>query len=185
MAMPKEMNRNFRMLTALLLIVAAAYIADIPLSFPSKQPAGSSDWYRVVRVTDGDTIVIDRDGEELPVRLIGIDSPEVDTPYTKAECYGKESSDAARQTMGGREVRIETDPSQDTYDAYGRLLAYVYVPASVRQEGIMVNEYLLREGFARQYTFNTRYAHSAAFHEAEASAKAARKGLWAIGSCAK
>lgn len=163
------------MLIALLLIVAAAYIADVPLpAFPSKPELNG--FYRVMQVYDGDTISLLKDGERVSVRLIGIDSPEVDTPYTKAECFGSEASAHAKTLLDGQMVRIETDPTQDMYDVYQRLLAYVYL-----QDGTFVNEHLVAEGFAREYTFKEPYVHQALFKTDEAAAKDAKKGLW--GTC--
>lgn len=42
------------------------------LSNPTR---GLPEW-RVVKVTDGDTIRVERDGEELTIRFCGIDAPE-------------------------------------------------------------------------------------------------------------
>ncbi len=181
------MNKRFRMLIALVLVVVAAYIADVPLSLPSTKPdARPTEFtgsYRVVRVSDGDTIVIDASGSDVSVRLIGIDSPEVDSSYTRAECFGKEASDEAKRIMNGTSVRIETDPSQDQYDAYDRLLAYVYVPANTDPNGILVNRYMVENGFAREYTFKKAYREQASFAKAEREAKQLKKGLWAVGAC--
>ena len=57
------------------------------------------------------------------VRLIGIDTPEV---YGGLECGGRQASDyMKRLAPTGRRVRLRTDPTQDTFDRYDRLLAYV------------------------------------------------------------
>ncbi len=185
--MIRARNRPLRLIIAVLFVVIAAYVAKVPLPQTNPTPSGSSAttptstsaWYPIVRVSDGDTIVIKKDGADVHVRLIGINTPEVNGPYTKEQCYGKAASAEAKKIMGVGSVRIETDPSQDLYDQYHRLLAYVYVPANIRPEGIMVNEYMVREGFAREYTYKKPYAHQAEFKADEVTAKSENKGLWA------
>lgn len=186
--MPKGINRQVRLVIAFLLVVAAAYIAGVPLPSPfsdaTKEAPASIDsnmWYPLVRVSDGDTIVINIDGANVPVRLIGIDSPELDSSYTKEQCFGKESSAEAKKILGVGQVRLETDSSQDMYDQYDRLLTYVYVPANVQPEGIMLNAYMVSEGFAREYTYKKPYAHQASFKAHEEQAREQKKGLW--GTC--
>ena len=70
-------------------------------------------------------------------------------------------------------VSLETDPTQDEYDKYGRLLAYLYLP-----DGTLVNYLLLEEGYAREYTFIYPYKFQSAFIESESRARENKKGLW-------
>ncbi len=170
-------NKQVRTLIALLLIVAAAYIADVPFPIPQGK-SELNGFYKVMQVYDADTIAILQDGERVSVRLIGIDSPEVDTRYTKAECYGIESSASARELLNGKMVRIETDSSQNTYDAYQRLLAYVYLPTESSLGGILVNKLLIEQGLAREYTYKDPYTYQSDFKAAEEIARTSKKGLW-------
>jgi hypothetical protein len=55
------------------------------------------------------------------VRLIGIDTPEV---FGGVECGGRRASAQLKQLATGRGVLLRTDPSQDTFDRYDRLLAW-------------------------------------------------------------
>ena len=55
--------------------------------------------YRVVKVFDGDTIMVfDGDSKE-KVRLLGIDAPETGGPYTKLEPYGIEAKKRMRELV--------------------------------------------------------------------------------------
>ena len=47
----------------------------------------------VVRVVDGDTIVVSVEGSNRKVRLIGVDTPETVKPNTPVQYYGKAASD--------------------------------------------------------------------------------------------
>ena len=62
--------------------------------------------YSVTSVSDGDTIKIDYDGTETPVRLIGIDTPETVDPRVDPECYGQEASDYLKNLLDGKKVKI-------------------------------------------------------------------------------
>ena len=74
---------------------------------------------RVQRVVDGDTVRLVGLG---PVRLIGVNTPEV---YGHVQCFGPEASAFAKRVMRkGAEVRYRI--GREAHDRYGRLLAYVY-----------------------------------------------------------
>ena len=174
------MYKRLRLLGAIALLVLAAYLADA--RFPAKiETPEINGYYKVMQVFDGDTISILQNGKRVSVRLIGIDSPEVNTPYTRAECFGAEASRGAHTLLDNKMIRIETDPTQNMYDAYNRLLAYIYVPTDTSPGGILANQYLVEQGFAREYTFKDPYTHQTDFVAAQMTAQQQKKGLW--GAC--
>jgi micrococcal nuclease len=123
---------------------------------------------------DGDTIEL-ADGRL--VRYIGIDTPEVrrrdgDRWVVDPEPLGMEAAEANRQLVEGRVVRLEYDVQ--TRDRFGRLLAYVFVG------DVMVNEELLRGGFASPLTIPPNVKYAEQFLKLATEARQARKGLWAI-----
>ena len=128
--------------------------------------------FRVDRVVDGDTVVLE-DRERSRVRLIGIDTPEVAGPEVDAECGGTEASRAATELVEGERVEVRLDPSQGRYDGYGRTLAYLEL-SGVGDVGLA----LLRDGHAREYTFDEAYELQDAYRDAEAEARDGRRGLW-------
>ncbi|OGG66342.1 hypothetical protein A3D71_00170 [Candidatus Kaiserbacteria bacterium RIFCSPHIGHO2_02_FULL_55_20] len=152
-----------------------------PAAAPTTIDAG--EWRRVVRVVDGDTIVVGMNGNNVTVRLIGLDTPETVDPRKPVQCFGKEASDEAGKLFGVGYARLETDPPQGTYDKYGRLLAYVYIPLNSVQEGLLVNKYLISEGYGHEYTYNLPYKYQAEFKAAEKEARENKKGLWADDAC--
>jgi micrococcal nuclease len=125
---------------------------------------------RVLEVVDGDTIRVDLDGRETPVRLIGIDTPERDGPFTDEECFGARASRFTADALGGRTVDLEFDVER--IDRFDRTLAYVWVGGS------LFNERLLSEGYAVLATFppNVRYVDR--FRAAQRRAREAGIGLW-------
>ncbi len=56
-----------------------------------KQPAYASPAI-VSRVIDGDTVKVFLNNETVTVRLIGIDTPEIDEKRAQLECFGLEAS---------------------------------------------------------------------------------------------
>ncbi len=132
--------------------------------------------YRVTSVIDGDTIIIDTTSGQEKVRLIGIDTPEVDPNRGGPECYGDEASKYTNETVLNKSVTIEPDESQGIRDKYGRLLAYVRL-----QDDSLLNQTLIAKGFAREYTYKKPYNYQKEFKIAETSARTQEKGLW--GTC--
>jgi micrococcal nuclease len=134
--------------------------------------------YSVTSVVDGDTMKIDVDGTIETLRLIGINTPETVDPRRPVQCFGKEASDKVKELLEGQKVRIEQDPTQDTRDRYGRILAYVY-----REDGLFLNKKMIEDGYAYEYTHDKPYMYQDSFKNAEAIAKTNERGLWAEGVC--
>ncbi len=151
----------------LLAFLLAALIGAVGYGAGSAQPDVT-----VRRVIDGDTVELS-DGQR--VRYIGIDTPEVSRRrgnqwVRDPEPMGHEATERNRQLVEGRPVRLEQDVQP--HDKYGRLLAYVYVGE------LMVNETLLREGFAQLLTIPPNVKHVERFRRAVQDAREARRGLW-------
>lgn len=133
---------------------------------------------RVVSVTDGDTIVVRLSGVEERVRLVGIDTPEVDGPFTDLECFGPEASRRMKALLApGDLVRLAADPTQPARDRNDRLLAYVFRPP----EATSLNARLVQEGFARVYTRGPTFQREDRFLGLQSDARRAKRGLW--GAC--
>lgn len=128
--------------------------------------------YKIDHFIDGDTIAVDMDGHAESVRFIGIDTPETHKPDTPVQCYGPEAAAFTKATIGRSKVRLVSDSLSTDRDRYDRLLRYVYLP-----DGTLLNEELVREGYAFYYPYFP-FAKSAAFEADEKAAMAARKGLW-------
>lgn len=133
--------------------------------------------FRVVRVVDGDTLLIDApDGRDptTRVRLWGIDAPELARPREgiAADPLADEAHAFARRLCEAKTVRILLE-SHDTRDKYNRVLAYIELP-----EGAVLNEQLLVAGMARA---DGRFPHrwSQRYELLEKQARYDRVGLWA------
>ena len=138
-----------------------------------------SGFYDVVKVIDGDTIVVDISGKKETLRLIGIDAPEIGGNSSKNKCFGKEAEEFAKNILSDASIELEEDESQNDRDKYGRLLRYI-----ILKDGSNFNKTLIREGLAKEYTYKTPYKYQKEFKNAETEARKAKKGLWADNACA-
>ena len=129
---------------------------------------------RVVRPVDGDTVVVELEGQEEPVRFIGIDTPESVAQDRPVECFGPEAKERTAALLpAGTLVRLERDV--EARDRYDRLLAYV-----IRDEDdLFINRLLVEEGFAESIAYPPNTTRQRELDEAEAGARAERRGLWA------
>lgn len=143
----------------------------------SAAPNGTLAW--VDRVVDGDTIMVELNGQVERLRYIGVDAPESVRQNYPVECFGPEASDANKRLVDGREVMLVKDVSDR--DQYGRLLRYVYVQNDSTGEWVFVNLLLVEEGYANSVTFPPDVAHLAEFRAAERQAREEGRGLW--GAC--
>ena len=154
---------------------------------------------QIIDVVDGDTIKVrplePARRSSYTVRLIGIDTPETRKPGTPVECGGKEATASAfdlgfsrprdtdddglfdRRGGRGRRVLLRTDPSQDLFDGFGRLLAY----ADLRR-GPTLGGAQLKRGWATVYVFRHAFRQLRRFRSIQRRARRVRRGVW--GRCA-
>lgn len=156
------------------------------LSFMSPFPSHAQTFTVVVlRVIDGDTIKINIQGKPESVRLIGIDTPESKANAKAMRDSNRSGQDVAAMISQGKEaaaytrsrvkkgdtVRLETDMQQR--DKYRRLLAYVWL-----SDGTMLNEAIVRAGYAQSATFPPNVRYQDLFLEAARDARRNGRGLW-------
>lgn len=127
----------------------------------------------VVRVIDGDTIVVRLDGHDEDVRLIGVDTPETVKPGTPVQCYGERASRFTKRLLTGRRVRLLF--GVERHDVYGRTLAYVHLGRR------FVEAMLARRGLARSLTIPPNDRFAPLLRRLERRAALAGRGLW--GAC--
>lgn len=131
---------------ALLGAAAVATGGDVlPFKLWSATTEGELAAVEVVHVIDGDTIIVDRGGEEERVRILGIDTPEVARDGEAGEQCADEATALTEALTVGGTVDLIADPSQSETDRYGRTLAYV------EANGTDVGEELLAAGLAEVY----------------------------------
>lgn len=126
----------------------------------------------VREAVDGDTARL-ADGRL--VRYIGIDTPETRKKINNVwkedfQPWAGEAKAFNRSLTEGKCVEIETDA--EPVDKYGRILGYVFI------DGKLVNEELLKQGYAVLYTRPPNIRYSQRFITAQKYARENKKGLW-------
>jgi micrococcal nuclease len=138
-------------------------------------PSGSQPVI-LIEVTDGDTIRVDVDGRNALVRLILIDAPEIHDPNRPPECFGQEATTYLSWLLSlGGDLYLETDVSDR--DRFGRLLRYVWVDFG-NGEVYLVNEVLVRAGYAAFSTYPPDVKYMDEIREAGQFAREHGYGLW-------
>lgn len=165
--------RRTRRTGGLAALVATALIAA---GCGGAAPVAGDSGARVERVVDGDTIVVEVDGGQQRVRLLGLDAPESAIPDAPVECFGPEAARRARELMApGTLVEITVDPRGERTDEFDRLLAYVRPAGKERT----INERLVAEGYATVFAFrDRRFTLRPALEAAERRARRRGAGLW-------
>ncbi len=127
----------------------------------------------VLRVVDGDTLVV-RIGESAEkVRLIGVDTPESVDPRRPVQYFGREAAGFTRGLADGKRVSLRGEARTGDRDKYGRLLRYVFLP-----DGVLLNAEIIRQGYGHAY-LRYPFARMEEFRELERQARDRGLGLWA------
>lgn len=150
------------------------------------RPAGLEK-YSLVRVIDGDTIVVTRPGSdpEVHVRMLGIDclesrridrledqAAQLGISVDEALAIGKDTTAVVEQKLSGRPIFLELEEGSN--DKYGRLIAYVWAEGDEQS----LNLQLVHSGLALVYDGGGKFKNEDAFHAAESSAQVNQVGIW-------
>ncbi len=157
----KKVNKFLSVLRFTLLVLISIPAHQLYAS-PALQEA------RVIKVYDGDTVLLLMDNKTCLTRLIGFDAPEMGQ-----EPWGEKAREHLRTMLkdSGWNVSVETDIEK--YDKYGRLLVYVWT-----KDKTFINERMLADGYAVLSTFppNTKYVDL--FRKAQRTARENKSGIW-------
>lgn len=175
-------NKRFSLLTPLFIILFSLVF------FIFQRAYSSADGKSIIlKIIDGDTLLVEYKGKKENVRLIGIDTPEsrlnrkalkdAQKGHEHIENIIKSGQEATRFVRSlikpGDEVHLEFDAQ--IRDKYGRLLAYVYLP-----DGRLLNEEILKAGYAQLLTYPPNVKYVDRFLKAYREARENKRGLWRI-----
>jgi endonuclease YncB( thermonuclease family) len=134
--------------------------------------------YLVIAVIDGDTLLISDEvtRETFQVRLLAVDTQEVNGLDSTAECGAYEATLFTTEFLKNRLVRLRIDEANQDEDPSGRKLRYV---DAIQDDGsfLNLNKALVEEGYA---TFPSEYpiTYPELFSTLESQAQKESKGLW-------
>jgi endonuclease YncB( thermonuclease family) len=152
-------------------------VVEVPKEEVQETVFESGKTYPLMRIIDGDTIIVGFNGTTEYVRLIGIDSPEPNDPGGP-ECFAQEATSQLQTLAQTGLVVLHFDESQGMRDSYGRLLAYVEL-----LDGTDLGKQMITNGYAHEYTFHANYARQNDYLQAETTARESFRGLWEENVC--
>ena len=123
-----------------------------------------------MHVVDGDTLDVAGPGGESTVRIVGINTPEID------ECLYEEATDALAELVEGEDLVLVSDESD--VDQFGRALRYVELT-----DGTDVGAELVADGLALARRYEPDTARHGRYEDLQRSAREAGVGLWAPDAC--
>jgi micrococcal nuclease len=142
----------------------------------TREVPASAEPVTLAGVTDGDTIGVDVGGRIEPVRLILIDAPETHHPNDPAECFGEEATAYLGWLLSlGGTLFLEADVTNR--DRYDRLLRYAWLDFG-DGEAYLINEVMVRSGYAAFATFPPDLRYVEEMREAGRFAREHGYGLW-------
>lgn len=172
------MKSAVRALGSLLVVGLLTGCTPAPTPPAAETPTADRSGATVVRVVDGDTLVVMISDVKTTVRLLNVDTPETKDPNKPVQCLGPEASAFLTAMLPvGTSVGLEYDGRK--LDRYGRTLAGVFL------DDALVNAEIARAGLGSPVQFNPQVKFLPPVEEAAAEAKRARAGAFADGvNCA-
>ena len=161
--MHTRMSHAVAVVALLLLAVATGHSRVLPFDPAHPPQAGDEGVFYgpLVRVKDGDSLVVKVQGVAMDFRLAEIDAPELDQPYGQ-----QAKRDLKSLATGQQLVLLPIDT-----DGYGRTIAHIW------NGNAYLNAEIVKRGAA---WFYSEYAHSERLYYVEQEARGAKRGLWAL-----
>ncbi len=130
----------------------------------------NGDIVKVIEVIKGDEMIVEKDGQQARVRMLGIHAfAPVVKDNKDVETLSQVSEKSLQAWIGGQEVKIET--GKQLRDPYNRYLAYI------SKDGADIGQRLIEQGHVVVYT-EFPISRLAAYLESEKRARASQRSLW-------
>lgn len=148
-------------------VCLAFFLCLSSVSYAQCVAQGELNVAQVSKVIDGDTIHL-TDGRK--VRLIGVDTPELDHRYGNHDDYAV----AARlrlKSLAGQTIYWQAGIEPE--DRYGRKLYYLFT-----KDRVSISSQLLSAGLGYRVAIPPNLNYQSCFDQAELDARLAKRGLW-------
>ncbi|MDA8106971.1 MAG: thermonuclease family protein [Nitrospiraceae bacterium] len=155
-------------LTKILLVAVLSGLSLLMGLVVDKEGSSAAIAADVVRVIDGDSIVVSMSGQAEEIRLIGIDAPEMGQ-----RPWGRKAREHLKEILLRSSYRVSVAYDVEKRDKYGRLLAYIRTA-----DGGLANAEMLKGGDAVLFTVPPNIRHLRVFREAQEYARKRRLGIW-------
>jgi len=130
-----------------------------------------------IKAYDGDTIQTTINGKKQKVRLLMVDTPEMNYNKGEAQPYAEEARDyTIKLLQNAKKIEAVYDVGPET-DHYDRLLAYVFI------DDVMLQESLLKEGLAAvRFIHKPNNTFEGEFREIQQDAEKEKLNIWSHGN---
>ena len=127
---------------------------------------------KVVRIFDGDTILIEQNGIKRRIQILAANAPEFIPADKTPTPFATEARNFLSQLILDEQVFIQYDPNSQ-YDRFNRLAAYVYRAPDM----LCINLELIRQAYAK-YDVEQNTIYSEVFHHYNSRARILDRGIW-------
>ena len=125
------------------------------------------------KCVDGDTAWFIMNDEDIKVRFIAINAPELEHEEKEAEYYSEEAKDyVCTKLERADKIELEFDPKSDMQDKYERYIAWIFVDDKLLQNDIVKN------GYAKVDYVYDDYKYVNELYKSEKYAQKKNLGIW-------
>jgi len=162
------MNIRHSTIILALFLTCVSFLSGVNGALSADVGKGAGNTVRVKKIYDGDTIGAVLDGHFEKIRLIGVDTPEMEQ-----RPWGGKARKYLESLLAGSNSRVSLEYDIERRDKYGRILAYIWI-----QDGRMLNEEMLKNGFAVLFTCPPNVKYVVRFRAAQDKARDNKIGIW-------
>lgn len=127
---------------------------------------------KVIRIFDGDTILIEQNGIKRRIQILAANAPEFIPTDRTPKPFASEARRFLSQLILDEQVFIQYDPASQ-YDRFDRLAAYVFRAPDM----LCINLELIRQAYAK-YDVEQDTIYSEVFHHYNSRARILDRGIW-------
>ena len=133
----------------------------------------ADDTVKLSKCSDGDTFRATLNKQDIKIRMLAIDTPEIAKEGKPAEYYANEAAEyTCNRLKKAKKITLSYDPKSDKTDKYGRYLAWIYV------DGKLLQEELVAKGYAKVAYLYDDYKYADILKEKQELASAKNIGIW-------
>lgn len=134
-------------------------------------PLSSGAEVSVAKVVKGDELLVEQDGHQYRLRMLGIDAFRKFLPNEDFANMHDKVTQHLEQTILNQKVKIVF--GKTVMDEHGRYLAYV------EKDGVDMNRRLVEEGYVLVYN-KYSFGREQSYVEAEQKARESKKNIWSV-----
>jgi len=140
---------------------------------PHSLPYGYTIRTYVSRVIDGDTFVL---SDSQRVRMLGINTPEISHQGKPSEPFADSAFHFTQSLIEGRSIKLTFEGN--TYDVFGRILAYVWLTNISGHDSLFIQAELLKAGLSHISYYPKGKRYYDIFYNLRRTAMRKRLGIW-------